>query len=91
MRAAHAGRSDLVKWLIANGADLDRTSKFGLSALMLAVIAGHPRIVRVLGAAGADTTIRGTGAPGFRDKTAADLAEDRGDKRLARFLRARTG
>ena len=88
MRAAHSGRSDLVKWLIANGADLDHASKFGLSALMLAVIAGHHRIVRALAAAGADLTIRGTGAPGFRDKTAADLAEDRGDTRLARFLRA---
>jgi ankyrin repeat protein len=91
MRAAHAGRSDAVRWLIANGADLDHTSKFGLSALMLAVIAGHPRIVRVLVAAGADTTIKGTGAPGFRDKTAADLADARGDVRLARFLRAQTG
>jgi ankyrin repeat protein len=89
MRAAHAGRSDAVKWLIANGADLDHTSKFGLSALMLAVVAGHPRIARVLVAAGADTTITGTGAPGFRDKTAADLAEARGDIRLARLLRAR--
>jgi len=89
MRAAHAGRSDAVRWLIANGADVDHASKFGLSALMLAVIAGHPRIVRVLVAAGADTTIKG--APGFRDKTAADLAEDHGDVRLARFLRAQTG
>lgn len=90
MRAAHAGRSDVLRWLIANGADLDHTSKFGLSALMLAVVAGHPRIARFLVAAGADTTIRGTGAPGFRDKTAADLAEARGDVRLARFLRAHT-
>jgi hypothetical protein len=29
--------------------------------------------------------------PGFGDKTAADLAEDRGDVPLARFLRAQTG
>jgi ankyrin repeat protein len=88
MRAAHAGRSDAVKWLIANSANLDHTSKFGLSAVMLAVVGDHPRIVRVLVAAGADTSLRGTGAPGFRDKTAADLAEARGDQRLARFLRA---
>lgn len=90
MRSAHAGRSDAVKWLIANGANLDHTSKFGLSAVMLAVVGDHPRIVRVLVAAGADTSLRGTGAPGFRDKTAADLAEARGDQRLARFLRAHT-
>ena len=88
MRATHAGDADTVKWLVANGAELDHTSKFGLSALMLAVVSGHQRIARVLVAAGADTAIRGTGAPGFAGKTAADLAEDRGDTRLARFLRA---
>ena len=87
MRAAHAGQLDAVKWLIAHGAGLDHTSKFRLSALMLAVISGHQRIARVLVAAGADTRIRGSGAPGFRDKSAADLAEARGDTRLARFLR----
>jgi uncharacterized protein len=88
MRSAHAGRAEAVKWLVANGADLDHTSKFGLSALMLAVIADKPRIARVLVASGADTEIKGSGAPGFTGKTAADLAEDRGDQRLARFLRA---
>jgi ankyrin repeat protein len=88
MRAAHAGQADAVSWLIANGAGLDHTSKFGLSALMLAVIADHPRIARALVAAGANTEVRGTGAPGFNGKSAADLAEDRGDQRLARFLRA---
>ena len=88
MRAAHRGQLDAVKWLVARGADLDHTSKFGLSALMLAVIGDHARVARALAAAGADTTIRGTGAPGFHDKTAADIAEARGDQRLARFLRA---
>jgi ankyrin repeat protein len=90
MRAAHAGQLDTVGWLIARGADLNHTSKFHLSALMLAVIAGHPQIARVLVGAGADTTIRGTGAPGFHGKTAADLADARGDKRLAAFIRERT-
>jgi Ankyrin repeats (3 copies) len=90
MRAAHAGHADAVEWLIDHGADLDHTSKFHLSALMLAVIAGHPRVARRLVAAGADTTITGTGAPGFHGKTAADLANERGDKRLAAYISSRS-
>lgn len=89
MHAAHAGNVDLVEWLVGKGADLDHTAKFHLSALMLAVIAGNHRIARLLVRAGADATIKGSGAPGFYDKTAADLAEERGDKRLAAYLRAR--
>ena len=90
MRAAHAGHADAVDWLIGHGADLDHTSKFHLSALMLAIIAGHPRVARRLVAAGADTTITGTGAPGFHGKTAADLATERGDKRLAAYISSRS-
>ena len=44
------------------------------------------RLRRKLVAAGADTTITGTGAPGFYGKTAADLATERGDKRLAAYI-----
>jgi hypothetical protein len=40
---------------------------------MLAVIAGHVAIVRLLVRAGADLTLRGRGAPGFMGKTAYDL------------------
>jgi uncharacterized protein len=90
MRAAHAGHLEAVDWLIAHRADLDHTSKFHLSALMLAVIGGHPRVARKLVAAGADTTITGTGAPGFHGKTAADLAIERGDKQLAAYIVSRS-
>ena len=86
MRAAHAGRLDGVNWLIEHGAELDHTSKFHLTALMLAVIADHHDIARALVRAGADTSVTGTGAPGFHGKTAGDLALDRGDKRLARYI-----
>lgn len=89
MRAAHESRADAVTLLIAEGAALNRTSKFGLSALMLAVIGGHSRVARALVTAGADTTVQGTGAPGFLGKAAADLADERGDKRLATFIRSR--
>jgi ankyrin repeat protein len=89
MRAAHAGHRDVVAWLIEKGADLNHTAKFHLSALMLAVIGGHPQVARLLVDAGADVTIQGTGAGGFHGKTAADLADHHGNKRLAAFIRAR--
>jgi ankyrin repeat protein len=74
MNAARDGRTDVVRWLIARGANLDHTAKFHLSALMLAVINGRDAIVGLLVDAGADRPIRGTGAPGFHDKTALDIA-----------------
>lgn len=74
MIAARDGRVQCVRWLIANGADLDHTAKFHLSALMLAVINGRDAIVGLLADAGADRTIRGSGAPGFAGKTALDIA-----------------
>jgi ankyrin repeat protein len=63
--------------LIDHGSNLNVTAKFGLSAMMLAVIAGHKEIAQALARAGADLTLRGTGAPGFAGKTAADLATAR--------------
>lgn len=88
MRAAHAGQARTVDWLVTRGADMNHTSKFHLSALMLAVVGGHRDIARALVRAGADRTITGSGAPGFSGKTAADLADERGDKRLAAFIRS---
>jgi hypothetical protein len=87
MRAAHAGHREAVEWLIAEQAGLDHTSKFHLSALMLAVIGGHEQVARLLVRAGADLGIEGTGAPGFAGKTAADLAEQAGATRLAAYIR----
>lgn len=86
MRAAHAGRRSVVALLIRHGAALDVTAKYGLSALMLAVVSGHADVARALVGAGADRSLRGTGAPGFAGKTARDLARDRGDERLAAEL-----
>jgi ankyrin repeat protein len=86
MRAAHAGHREIVEILIAHRADLDITAKYGLSALMLAVIAGHADVARLLVQAGADRSLRGTGAPGFADKTAHDLAVERGMRELAAAL-----
>ena len=87
MRAAHAGYREIVEILIAHRADLDITAKYGLSALMLAVVAGHAEVARLLAQAGADRSLRGTGAPGFADKTAYDLAVERGMRELAAALK----
>ncbi len=74
MIAARDGRASVVRFLVENGAALDCTAKYGLSAVMLAVIGGHLDAVRLLAEAGANLAIRGTGAPGFSGKTAVELA-----------------
>jgi ankyrin repeat protein len=88
MLSAHAGHRDVVELLIDYRASLNVTAKFGLSALMLAVIAGHTEIARLLARAGADLSLRGTGSPGFVEKTARDLAVARGMLELAVELEA---
>jgi ankyrin repeat protein len=76
MLAAHAGHREIVELLIAHRANLNVTAKFGLSALMLAIVAGHTEIAILLARAGADLSLRGSGAPGFAGKTAYDLAAE---------------
>jgi ankyrin repeat protein len=86
MLAALRGASKAAAWLVARGARLDHTAKYGLSALMLAVINDRPEIVRILIDAGADRTLRGVGAPGFSGKTALDLATAAGRTDIARMI-----
>jgi ankyrin repeat protein len=88
MLAARAGHRDVVEALIERRAGLNVTAKFGLSALMLAVVAGHAEIARILARAGADLSKRGSGAPGFADQTAHDLAMARGMHELSENLSA---
>lgn len=78
MLAAHHGQLEAAATLLRHSANPDLTAKFGLSALMLAIVAGHESVARELARAGADRTLRGTGAPGFAGKTARDLAQERG-------------
>jgi uncharacterized protein len=87
MLAAHAGRREVVAALIAHRANLNITAKFGLSALMLALVAGHAEVARLLAKAGADLSLRGSGAPGFAGKTACDLAVERGMLELSAELK----
>jgi ankyrin repeat protein len=87
MLASHAGHREVVEILIAHWANLNITAKFGLSALMLALVAGHAEVARLLVKAGADLSLRGTGVPGFADKTAYDLAVERGMLELSTELK----
>ena len=57
---------------------------------MLAVINGRVEIVRLLVQAGADTELRGSGAPGFHRKDATDLARAQGRDDLLEALGAAT-
>jgi ankyrin repeat protein len=86
MIAATRGDVALSRLLIDYGADLNVTAKYGLSALMLAVLYDHEEVVWLLCEAGANRTIRGTGAPGFAGCTALDLAERAGRSRLSLVL-----
>ena len=86
MLASTRGHLEVVRALIGAGAALDTTAKYGLSAVMLAAVNGHAETARSLAAAGADLALRGTGAPGFFEKTAADLARHRGLEDLAEAL-----
>jgi len=88
MLAAQAGYRPVVETLLAHGANLNVTAKFGLSALMLAVVAGHTEVASLLAGAGSDLSLRGSGAPGFANKTAFDLAIARGMHELAVELKS---
>jgi ankyrin repeat protein len=87
MLAAQAGHREVVEILVGHRVNLNITAKFGLSALMLALVAEHVEVARLLAKAGADLSLRGTGAPGFADKTAYDLAVERGMLELSAELK----
>lgn len=81
-----SGVLEAAELLLAHSPDLDRTAKFNLTALMLAIVREKKDIARALIMAGADPTVEGTGAPGFRGKTALDLARERQEEELVRLL-----
>lgn len=86
MLAAHAGHRHVVEALIAHQATLNTTAKHGLNALMLAIVGGHADVARLLADAGSDLSLRGSGGPGFTDKTAWDLAVERDMPELSAAL-----
>ena len=86
MLAARYGWAEVVRLLLEHKADLDVTAKYGLSALMLAVVNHHLAAAKELIDAGANTQLRGSGAPGFAGKTARELAEQSGLVEIADYL-----
>ncbi len=86
MLACLSGSLEAVQLLVRAGANLDVTAKYSLSAAMLAAVNGHEEILRFLKSAGADLSLRGSGAPGFHEQTVADLARASGLEALARDL-----
>ena len=91
MLAAMHGRKVVVDLMLAHDGNLNVTAKYGLSALMLAIINRHDDIADALIEAGADTNLRGTGAPGFAGKTASDLAREGGFDKLVDAIARRGG
>ena len=91
MVASKYGHIKVVRLLVEQGAELNHTAKFDLSALMLAAINHHAEVVRILMNAGADREIRGSvgtgSAPGFAGLTALELAEKAGQAEIADLLR----
>jgi uncharacterized protein len=81
---ATTGRTEIVTWLLANGADANHRYGPGYSPLLAAAANGHLETVKILLKHGAD--LRAKADDG---QTAASLAEARGHKEVAEFLRGR--
>ena len=59
MQAAEEGHSDVVKFLVAAGADLNvKDKKKGYTALMWAIAEGHSTVIHVLVGNGANLNIQ---------------------------------
>ena len=69
---ARYGRTDSMRFLLERGADVDAQDYEGYTPLMLAVLGGHIRAVRLLLTRKADTRLRDRKA-----NTALDLAKQR--------------
>ena len=82
--AATNGRTELVAWLLANGANPNHRYGPGYTPLLAAAANGRLDTVKVLLEHGAD--LRAAANDG---QTAASLAEARGHKKVAEFLRGR--
>ena len=70
LQAAAGGYLGVVEVLLANGAQVDKTRKDGVSALKLAAQGGHEAVVKVLLEYKASVNLRG----GFDGGTALDTA-----------------
>src|SRR5713101_9572583 len=83
--AAGEGRSDVVRYLLAEGADVNAREQFGDTALTEAAYYGHVALVKELLAHGADINAVGN------DGTALDIALNRSNAAVADLLRHHGG
>jgi len=84
--AATAGHVDLVRQLLAAGADCNERNGDGATALMLAAHAGHLEVVKTLIEAGADVNARDERGWGALTKAAYNADLDRGFADVAQSL-----
>jgi ankyrin repeat protein len=82
--AVASGHTEVVKWLLENGADANYRYGAGYSPLLTAAANGHLAIVKLLLSHGADRN-----ATTNDGKSAAQLAADRNHPELAEFLTSR--
>jgi uncharacterized protein len=80
--AVAGGNVEIVRELVAVGADTRARQELGFSPLHGAAAAGSEEMVRLLLAHGADPNARNDGG-----KTAAEIARDRGNEGIAELLR----
>lgn len=83
--AAGEGRSDVVRYLLAEGADVNARERLGETALTEAAYYGHANLVKELLSHGADVNAIGT------DGTALDIALNRNNAAVAELLRHHGG
>jgi len=79
--AAGEGRSDVVRYLLAEGADVNAREQLGDTALTEAAYYGHVALVKELLAHGADVNALGN------DGTALDIAVNRNNSVVADLLK----
>ena len=83
--AAGEGRSDVVRYLLAEGADVNAREQFGDTALTEATYFGHLALINELLAHGADINAIGN------DGTALDIALNRNNVAVADMLKHHGG
>jgi ankyrin repeat protein len=83
--AAGEGRSDVVRYLLAEGAEVNAREKLGDTALIEAAYYGHVALVKELLAHGADINAIGS------DGTALDIAVNRNNSAVADLLKHHGG
>eukprot|EP01090_Pellita_catalonica_P014014 TRINITY_DN346_c0_g1_i1.p1 TRINITY_DN346_c0_g1~~TRINITY_DN346_c0_g1_i1.p1 ORF type:complete len:122 (+),score=31.22 TRINITY_DN346_c0_g1_i1:92-457(+) len=75
--AADFGQTEVINWLLSQGAKVDSKDKFGITPLLAATYEGHEGAVKALLAAGADKNAKGPDG-----KTAKEAAEKDSIKKL---------